>query len=402
VKPKNVKLPLEISAPLPDSTTENDKRMANSKFFKISGIVLLAILLTGVVWYWQLPNRHKAIIKTTALHKLHIIDADWNIDNAPNSYKMISPSFLIDGIYKSMEGPKAANYVQLSQDSTVLWLTGFHVRALEAKTGKPVSNDFICHTNVDFNDARYYGGFHLPDRIGKQYPRMTSLSHGLENFVFPKGYGVPMKGNDLLFVITQTLNHNKPDINFQVKHEVTIDYSHNTEKIKPLMSRTAFIMLPYDKRDPYKDPIDPASNQCIPVETKNHSYDDGNGNMMSGHWVIPTGKNTYRSSVNGQLQITDSLRLHAAAIHVHPFATSLTLFDKTENKPVFISRITNHKDRIGLEKIEQFLSEEGVWLYKSHDYELVLTVDNTTSEQQDMMGSMFLFFYDEELDLILN
>ena len=87
-------------------------RMANSKFFKISGIVLLAILLTGAVWYWQLPNRHKAIIKTTAFHKLHIIDADWNIDNAPNSYKMISPSFLIDGIYKSMEGPKAAQLAQ--------------------------------------------------------------------------------------------------------------------------------------------------------------------------------------------------------------------------------------------------------------------------------------------------
>ena len=376
--------------------------MMKSRTFKIFGIAVLAMSLIGGVWYWQLPNRHKAIIKTTLLHKLRIIDADWGIDNDLAEYKMISPAFLIDGIYKSMEGPKAANYVQLSQDSTVLWLTGFHVRAIDAKTRRQVSNDFICHTNVDFNDARYYGGFHLTDRIGKQYPRMTSLSHGLENFVFPKGYGVPMKGNDLLFVITQTLNHNKPSINFQVKHEVTIDYSKNAENLKPLMSRTAFIMLPYDKRDPFKEPTDPASNQCIPVETKNHSYDDGHGNMMSGHWVIPIGKNSYRSNVNNQLMIADSLRLHAAAIHVHPFATSITLFDKTESKPVFISRIINHKDRIGIEKIEQFLSETGIWLYKTHDYELVLTVDNTTNEQQDMMGSMFLFFYDKELDSILN
>jgi hypothetical protein len=31
-----------------------------------------------------------------------------------------------------------------------------------------------------------------------------------------------------------------------------------------------------------------------------------------------------------------------------------------------------------------------------------LTVDNTTAEEKDMMGSMFLFFYDMELDRILN
>src|SRR5690606_11458823 len=109
----------------------------------------------------------------------------------------------------------------------------------------------------------------------------------------------------------------------------------------------------------------PGANQCIPVETKNHSYDDGAGNMLSGHWVIPVGKNTYRSSINGQLQIIDSLRLHAAAIHVHPFARSISLFDKTENKPVFTSNVTNHKNRVGLEKIEQFSSEAGIWLYKT-------------------------------------
>jgi hypothetical protein len=375
--------------------------MGKSKIYKISGVVLIVLLVTAAVWYSLLPTRHKAIIKTTLLHKLHLVDSQWEIDNAKAEYKMISPAFLIDGIYKSMEGPKSSNYVQLSQDSTLLWLTSFHVRALDSKTKQPISDDFICHTNVDFNDVKYFSHFHLENRIGTQYPRMTSLSHGLEDFSFPKGYGVPMQGNDLLYVTTQSLNHNFQKINKLIKHEVSIEYSKNNG-IKPLMSRTAFIMLPYDKKDPYKEPTDPGTNQCIPVETKNHSYDDGNGNMMSGHWVIPTGKNTYRSSVNNQLQITDSLRLHAAAIHVHPFSTSITLFDKTANQPVFVSKITNHKDRVGLAKIEQFSSETGIWLYKNHDYEIVLTVDNTTDIAQDMMGSMFLFFYDKELDDILN
>ena len=372
-----------------------------SKIYKIFAVFLLLCIIGGGIWYGQLSNRHKAIIKTTFLYKTGLVDNQWLISNETQHYKMISPTFYIDGIYKSMEGPKSSNYVQLTQDSTLIWLTGFHVKALDAKTKKQISNDFICHTNVDFNDTKYFSNFHLDDRIGKQYPRMTSLSHGLENFKFPNGYGVPMKGNDLLFITTESLNHNLPDANYFIKHEVTIEYAKNNVAFKPLMSRTVFIELPYDKKDPYKTPLDPASNQCIPVETKNHSYEDAKGNMLSGHWVIPVGKNTYRSDINSQLQIKDSLRLHAAAIHVHPFANALSIVDKTSKKVIFTSHMTNHKDKIGLSNIEQYCSETGIWLYTNHKYELVLEVNNITAIPQDMMGSMFLFFYDAELDAIL-
>ncbi|RZJ34541.1 MAG: hypothetical protein EOO51_09430 [Flavobacterium sp.] len=376
--------------------------MSKPKIYKILTIAFGALAVAALVIYSQLPNRHKAIIKTEILHRLHIVESDWEVGTGNGEYRMISPSFLIDGIYKSMEGPKSSNYVQLSQDSTLLWLTGFSVKALSAKTRKQISNDFICHTNVDFNDARYYSEFGLTDRIGKQYPRMTSLSHGLEHFSFPKGYGVPMRGNDLLYVTTQSLNHNIPDTNFVIRHEVSIKYFRGNRPMKPLMSRTAFIMLPYDKDHPYSAPLDKGADMCVPVETKNHSYDDGHGNMMSGHWVIPPGRRTYRSNANGQLQIADSLRLHAAAIHVHPFAESITLFDKTAGKAIFTSHIKNHKGKIGLSNIEQFRSEAGVWLYANHDYELVMQTNNTSATNQDMMGSMFLFFYDKQLDHIIN
>ncbi len=49
-----------------------------------------------------------------------------------------------------------------------------------------------------------------------------------------------------------------------------------------------------------------------------------------------------------------------------------------------------------------FSSESGVWMMQNHSYELVLEVNNTTTIDQDMMGSMFLFFYDEEFDRILD
>lgn len=375
--------------------------MRRTKIYKILALLVLFTIVGGVIWYTQLSTRHKAIVKTTLLHKTGLVDNDWQVENSSKEYKMLSPTFIVDDIYKSMEGPKASNYVMLSQDSTLLWITGFKVIAQDAKTGEKMSNDFICHMNVDMNDSKYYSNFGLENRIGKQYPRLTSLSHGMETFEFPEGYGVPMKGNDLLFVTTQTLNHNIKDAYYKVKHKVSITYQ-DDKNIKPLMSKTAFIMLPYDKYDPYKSPIDPGADFCIPVETKNHSYDDGNGNKLSGHWVIPIGKNTYRSGINHQLEIKDSLRLHAAAIHVHPFATRIMLFNKTTQKLVFVSEVTNHKNSIGLTNIENFTSKEGIWLYENQEYEIVLEVNNTSKEEQDMMGSMFLFFYDEEMDLIVN
>ncbi len=374
--------------------------MRKSKIYKILGVLFLLAVIGGGIWYWQLPNRHKAIVKSFLFEKLGIVNPNWMVENESETYKMISPEFYIDGIYKSMEGPKSSKYVQLTPDSALVWLTGFHVKALENKTLQKISNDFVCHTNVDFNDVNYYSAFHLQKRIGKQYPRLTSLSHGMENFSFPKGYGVPMKGNEYLYVTTQALNHNFKDANFWIRHEVDINFT-KAKNLKPLMGKTAFIMLPYDQSDPYKSPLDPGTNQCIPVETKNHTYDDGKGNKLSGHWVIPAGKNRYRSSVNSQLQLQDSLRLHAAAIHVHPFATQISLYDKTANSTIFTSKIINHKDKIGLTSIEPFSSVAGIWLFKNHDYEIVLDVNNTTQINQDMMGSMFLFFYDTELDELL-
>ncbi|WP_290839071.1 hypothetical protein [Flavobacterium sp.] len=376
--------------------------MPKPKIYKILAGVAVIGIVAGAIVYSQLSNRHRAIVKTEFLHRTGLVDNEWNISSKTSTYRMLSPTLLIDGIYKSMEGPKATNYVQLSSDSSLVWITGFEVKAVDAKTKKRLSNDFICHTNVDFNDSKYFGNFGLHDRIGNYYPRMTSLSNGLEKFRFPKGYGIPMRGNDLLHITTESLNHNIKDEYRWIKHEVTIDYSAKNENLKPLMSRTVFIMLPFDRNDPFKEPLDPNANSCVPVETKNHTYQNDKGEKLSGHWVIPKGKKTYRSDVNSQLEIKDSLRLHASAVHVHPFATSLILFDKTSGKAIFTSKVTNYKNKIGLAKVADFVSESGIWLYKNHDYELILEVDNTTNAAQDMMGSAFLFFYDKELETKIN
>lgn len=357
--------------------------------------MLLAVLCCGI-WYSNLSNRHKAIVKTEFLHRTGLLDNQWKTSDSARIYAMNSPTFLIDGVYKSMEGPKASGLVQLQTAPELVFLTGFEVSAFEAKSGKPLPNDYICHTNIDINDTRYYSNFGLEDRIGKQYPRLTSLSNGQEQFSFPNGFGVPMMGNDLLYVMTESLNHNWPEEKRLIKHRVRIAYE-KQQHLQPLMGRTIFIQLPFDTSDPYKGPLSKAEGYCIPVETKNHTYVNARGESLSGHWVIPRGKKYYASGVNEQLQIKDSLKLHAAAVHVHPFATSLELFDKTSGHSIFKSHIVNYEDRIGLQKVDAYASEQGVWLYENHDYELRMFTNNTSTETQDMMGSMFLFFHDAEM-----
>jgi hypothetical protein len=351
----------------------------------------------GLVTYFNLTNRHQAIVKTHFLQKTGIVDGSWQMRNDAKSYKMQTPTFLIDGIYKSMEGPKASRFIQLSQNKKLLWITGFHVKAIDDGSLKTISNDFVCHMNIDIDESQYYTHFNLQDRIGKQYPRLTSLSNGLENFSFPDGFGVPILGNDFLNVTSQSLNMNIEKISKKIKHEISIDYK-NEPFQKPLLSKTIYIQLPFNEKDPFKTPLDPASNQCIPIETKNHTYTDANGHKLSGHWVIPVGKKLYRSSITSQLAIKDSLRLHFSAPHVHAFATNIAIYDKTAKKTIISCAVTNFKDKIGLQNIETFSSKTGIWLYENHEYECVLSTNNTSATLQDMMGSMFLFFYDQELD----
>lgn len=357
--------------------------------------LFLGFLSIGI--FYTLQNRHQAIIKTAFLHKTGILDKNWYSKQSSDIITLNSPIFWVDGIYKSMEGPKSTRPVQITNENHLIWLQGFEIKAIDPGNKEILSNEYICHMNIDLIEQNYYSRFELNDRIGKHYPRLTSLSHGQESFSFPEGYGFPLYSNEIIYVTTQTLNHNYPKISQRVQHEIQLSYT-ESKKIKPLMSKTVYIQLPYEWSSNDKSPLDGSTDLCIPVETKNHSYVDNEGNKLSGHWKIPIGKNIYRSEINDHLLLTDSLRLHAAAVHVHPFATSITLFDKSDNKALFVSKIENYKDKIGLSKIESFSSEEGVWMYPHHNYELILEVNNTSVSDQDMMGSMFLFFYDEEMD----
>jgi hypothetical protein len=369
-----------------------------SKVLKYSVLMVLLIVSVGGIYYLKLPNRHKAIIKTQIFQKLGLVDNTWNIQTKNNSISLITPTMVIDQVYKSMEGPKMMRSFQLDNTKNdLVWITSFETQAVSTNEVDQLSNDYVCHTNIDFYDTEHYSYWQLNDRIGKQYPRLTTLSNGIESYQFPKGFGFPVFTNENLFLVTQTLNHNIKSESFSVKHKVTLGFKPNSPDMKPLMGRTVFIMLPYNEKHPYEVPSKNDPNLCIPVETKNHNYVNDKGQHFSGHWIIFPDKATYSFNITEQLQLTDSTTMHFIATHLHPFAEALKFRDITIDSTLFTSKAENYSDKIGLKKVSYFSSEEGIMLYPNHQYELVLTTNNTSKVNQDMMASMFVFLYDKEM-----
>ena len=88
--------------------------------------------------------------------------------------------------------------------------------------------------------------------------------------------------------------------------------------------------------------------------------------------------------------------VHHIAVHLHPFAASLELRDLTADTTVFRSEVENSAEKIGLERVESFSSEEGIPVYADHEYELVSVYENTSAEDQDSMAIMFLYMLDRE------
>ncbi|WP_248722561.1 hypothetical protein [Seonamhaeicola sp. ML3] len=356
-------------------------------------------VLGGLIYYSSLKTRHKELIKSKIYYSLNLVDSEWKKELIKDKVVFTSPTFVISGIYKSMEGPKSDIYPTIDDSKEeLLWLTSFKTRAFSDSETTEISNDFVCHTNFEYRDAEHYNRWGFTERINEHYPRITSISNGIESFQLPKGYGFPVYSNERIVLNAQALNHNITDSTFNIKHKIEIGFKrHANTKLKPLRSQTIYIMLPFDKKNPYAGPTDKIPDACIPVETKLHTYYDENNNPLSGHWIVPPGKHEYSFNASKQLAIKDSIRIHQITPHLHPFAETFSLLNKTTGEVIYNCDSENFVNKIGLKSAPTFQSEEGIWLYKNNTYELTLTVKNTTSKNQEMMASMAIFYYDKEM-----
>jgi hypothetical protein len=345
------------------------------------------------------------------------------------SKQFISPIYTIDKIYHSMEGPSSVERIYLGDPTApaeLLWVTGIRTEMVDADGATPQSPELMCHVNVDLDQTKHQALFGFRRATAS---RLMTLSQGMLAAKVPAGFGFPLASNEPLLLFTQVLNLNiQHPQNIKVRHRVTIDYVRArdlTAPIKPLFNVGASGMVILDDNPLALSHSMMSTPSIASVTTEaghdgaamnpnmsclvgarapqatsgSADYTDPQGRKMTGHWIVPPGKQVNHSDITWFMNLEYDTRLHYAAVHLHPFAKSLEMRDMTTGKTVFLAKAENPASGVGLTHVDEFSSPDGVLLQHTHKYSLISTYDNPTNTNADSMASIFLGLDDPELTI---
>ncbi len=314
--------------------------------------------------------------------------------------------FTVDQIYRSMRGPLDTHqFVSLrGAPPERLWVTGFEAVMVEPDGTTPMSQEFMCHSNLQLLGDDHYQRFRT--QIPPSGGRLFSLAQGQLSIQLPDGFGVPIMSDQQVRVGAQVLNHNVVDETVEVRHRISLDFVRERDlpgPLKPLHPRAVFgtkliegpngyLQVPLDEVDPAKH-----GEGCQIGEDAGgnvgHGFADNQGRRFTGFWRLPPGREENHTLVTRLLALPFDTTLHYVAVHLHPFAESVELRDLTSGKTVYKSKTRQADQGIGLAEVEYFSSEEGLPLYKDHEYELISIYNNTSGTEQDAMATMFLYIH---------
>jgi len=330
--------------------------------------------------------------------------------------QVLSQTYTIDKKYRSMEGPSSIITVHLGDPDKpeVVWLTGIKTEVVGEDGKASAPQEMMCHLNVELDAVKHKALFGL-----KRMPasRLMTLSQGVFEMKLPDGFGFPVASNEPLYLYTQVLNLNIDDPkNMKVRHHVTFTYVRDADLTKPmtalfnagasgLVQLGDKLAMPPMAMAPMTDNAGiehhSAADCLVGMRAPNAAgmasdYTDPQGRHLTGHWVVPPGKQTNHSDITWFLQLPYDTKIHYATVHLHPFAESLTLRDATANKTLWTATAKNPEHGIGLAHADSFESLKGVPLYKDHKYELISAYNNTSGVNQDSMASIFFGLADPE------
>ncbi len=335
-------------------------------------------------------------------------------DGAPVYQKVIlTPVTNVDRIYRSMQGPINLHRFELGAGDSreLLWITAYDAVMVGADGTTPMSQEYMCHSNLSIRPGPGLV-FFFPSEIQPSGGRLFSLAQGQLSLRLPPGFGVPVLANQTLQIAAQVLNLTLPGHPFDVRHKISVEFVRDRDLAKPLvavMPRAVFAMKLLDGTDGYfgltHDAIDKAAHGegCqVGVDVKSpfpSVVTDPNGRSFTGHWVLKPGREENHTLVTRLLALPYDTTIHYAAVHLHPFAESIELRDRTARTTVVKSRARQADRGIGLAEVESFSSVEGVSLYKNHEYEVISVYNNTSGAEQDAMATIFLYLAVKDLDL---
>jgi hypothetical protein len=326
-------------------------------------------------------------------------------ESAPviHTKELFSDAYGIDAKYKSMRGPAGIKSVNLLDGPPeLLWIVGYETLVVEAEKSTPMSQEFMCHANLDFDAAAYYEMFSSSVPLSG---RVFTLSQGQQTINFPPGFGIPVGSHLPLQLATQVLNLNLDAPDLEVRHQVKIHFVRDAElsaPMQPLFQGAVEGFKSLEEAKYYGVPegeVNPALHgQGCSVgfsAIEGSTDDDALGQRFTAHWVVEPGREVNTTNVTRFLNLPFDTEAHYIAVHLHPFAESLTLRDLTLDKDIFFAEVENSADKIGIDRVDYYSSKEGIKLYKDHEYELVSVYENTSGEEVDSMAVMYLYLHDK-------
>jgi cyclophilin family peptidyl-prolyl cis-trans isomerase len=318
----------------------------------------------------------------------------------------LSPVYTIDRPYRSMVGPSSTQVVSFPEvhadPPELLWVTGYSAVVVgpDGESSKP--QDYMCHSNLNFHSERHSELFGLPVYHGD---RLFTLSQGQQVIDLPEGFGLPYWSDETFDLTTQVLNLNPDGKVHEVRYRVTLDYVRDAEIEKPMKplfmtSGWGLVLLQgeggvYGVPQPDEQVHGPGCLTGLPAGFD--KYRDST-QQFAGHWVVKPGREVNHTNVTRILKIPYDTTIHYVAVHLHPFAESLELVDLTTGRSVFKSEAEGFDGKIGLKRVDYISSEEGLPVYRDHEYELISVYNNTTGEDQDSMAVALMYLLDKEFE----
>ena len=328
---------------------------------------------------------------------------------------ILSDTMRINKIMRSMEGPYSITNFTFGKGIInkffphLIWLTGYQLDVIDATTNKKISDDFMCHNNMNIVDKNS-----VPWKLETQgsNTRLFTITEGQTQLKLPKGYGIPVLSNQQLEIVSQVLNHNIADTNFIVRQRIKITYIKEIEAglpIVPVYQQSAFVTKfvsgpagNFGESIKIPSTINSNSKACTtenmlscgvekPELGNFNPFQDQYGREFTGHWKFNPGNEMLVTNVSKMLNIKRIKKAYYISVHVHPFCKSLSLYDATTNDTILKANAKSFTHKIGLENIEQFTFENGLTFYPNHKYQLVSYYDNPTKDIHTAMATMFLY-----------
>jgi len=327
---------------------------------------------------------------------------------------LTSDPYRLDKIYRSMEGPMSVQsgiHLKMEDKSQVQWITGLETEVVDAAEQKPISQEFFCHSNLTF--AEHSG---TPDQYNQRVGGKTHLDWRLFTLVpgrlsieLPEGFGVPIPAAAPLDYVTMSLNLNARNqvVNVRMRTKVhTIAADQPGAPTKALFRRALYVLQPHG----VTAEMGPACAAhmgtqhvgagCAEFSKVNLAGGPAEGKAGEGlvnHWIVTPGRHVYTTEITPQLNLPFDTTIHYATIHVHPFAHGMKLRDLTTGTAVLELSSQDWPDRIGVARVGEYKSIQGIPIIRNHRYELEVEYDNTLDSNTDAMAILYLYLLENGL-----